>query len=342
MKKERLFYLDFIRAIATVLIVITHFNALYLYNVPTARPDMAILSMNIANIYIGSFGVTLFLIVSGASLMHVYGDKDSFDAKRFYKKRFLTLYPMFWIAYLFVFLYSVYRMGALPSVPKWRILFSVLGLDGLLANYNISTFYLVGEWFLGCILLIYLLFPLLLYLMKKIPRIFLGIVLAVYILGLLFDGLYVSVPIRIPEIVFGMYFIKYIKKVNWYTAAIAFAVLVANTIVAPPFHQAIQTTYVGICAFLVLVYLSQFLQYYPIKRVCATVCKYSYACFLCHHYLTYQIALKWDLSTIGYLESCLLFLYLCIIIAIVSYLLHHLTDRVVLYVQSLFQKPKES
>ena len=31
MRKERLFYLDFIRAIATVSIIMTHFNARYIY-----------------------------------------------------------------------------------------------------------------------------------------------------------------------------------------------------------------------------------------------------------------------------------------------------------------------
>ena len=31
MKKERIFYLDFVRAIATIAILLTHYNALYVY-----------------------------------------------------------------------------------------------------------------------------------------------------------------------------------------------------------------------------------------------------------------------------------------------------------------------
>ena len=86
MKKERLFWLDFIRAFATFMIVLTHFNAIYVYNVYPTTPEKAVITMNIANIYIGGFGVSLFLIVSGASLMYVYEEKC--DVLKFYKKRF--------------------------------------------------------------------------------------------------------------------------------------------------------------------------------------------------------------------------------------------------------------
>lgn len=81
-KKERVFYLDFIRAISTIIIVLTHYNALFLYNVSN---DNAIIgSTFIFKIYIGSFGVSLFLILSGASLMTSM--KDDFSIKEFYKK----------------------------------------------------------------------------------------------------------------------------------------------------------------------------------------------------------------------------------------------------------------
>lgn len=41
MKRERLFYLDFVRAAATLIIVLTHFNAWYLYTSP-AMPEKAV------------------------------------------------------------------------------------------------------------------------------------------------------------------------------------------------------------------------------------------------------------------------------------------------------------
>lgn len=39
-KKERIFYLDFIRALSTLLIILTHYNALFIYNVN--RPSVAV------------------------------------------------------------------------------------------------------------------------------------------------------------------------------------------------------------------------------------------------------------------------------------------------------------
>jgi len=54
------------------------------------------------NIYIGDWGVSLFFIISGAALMYVYQEK--LEYKRFYKKRFESLYPMFWMAYIIAFI----------------------------------------------------------------------------------------------------------------------------------------------------------------------------------------------------------------------------------------------
>lgn len=61
MKRERIFYLDFVRALAVFLIFLTHFNARYLYFYMTPEmPQNAILTLNPFNIYIGNLGVACF------------------------------------------------------------------------------------------------------------------------------------------------------------------------------------------------------------------------------------------------------------------------------------------
>lgn len=60
MKKERLFYLDFIRAIAVVAILLTHFNAVYLISYPPEAWDKIVVTYKVCNLYIGDFGVALF------------------------------------------------------------------------------------------------------------------------------------------------------------------------------------------------------------------------------------------------------------------------------------------
>ena len=47
MKRERLFYLDFIRAIATVAIVLTHYNALFFYNVYPQAPEKVVITARV-------------------------------------------------------------------------------------------------------------------------------------------------------------------------------------------------------------------------------------------------------------------------------------------------------
>ncbi len=342
MKKERIFYLDFIRAFATFIIVLTHYNAMFMPLYGVDNPKGVIVTTSVGNIYIGAFGVSLFLIISGAALMLSYGEKEKFDYKRFFGKRFLTIYPCFWIAYFLVFLYNFYEAQTIPQLPKKNIIFSVLGIDGYLSCFGVKVFYFVGEWFLGFIILVYLIFPFIQWLMKKQPVVLAVLVFALYVLTLVFlkDKPYTNLLIttRLPEILFGMYFMKYIKKVPWYVALVSLAVIVANSVFKPQFIDGnIQVTYIGICSFLVLVFVSKFLQFEFVKNVCSVVCKYSYPCFIIHHYLICKMAAKFDLLHIGTFYSCLLFLACLVAVAVASFLLQTVTDTVM----KLFESKKE-
>ena len=113
MKKERLFYLDFIRTIATISILLTHFNAIYIFSYPE-QSDKAVITSRVFGLYIGDFGVSLFFIISGAALMYIYGEK--MDLKTFYYKRFKSIFPMFWLAYFFAFLYYFRFLQYFPLV----------------------------------------------------------------------------------------------------------------------------------------------------------------------------------------------------------------------------------
>lgn len=332
MKKERLFYLDFVRAIAALAIVVTHFNARYLYLDPPA-PEKAVFTTSIGNLYIGDWGVSLFFIISGAALMYVYEEKC--QLKTFYKKRFLSIYPMFWIAYIIDFLFIVWQTHAMPAggIPKWRILFSVVGFDGLLLTNGYPTFYLLGEWFLGVIVLVYLIFPLLRELLNKKPALLLILTAAGYAGSFVLCN-HVSYPlipatllfVRIPELVFGMFFVKYKGKVTWKTAVPALAVVVLNWIVKPGISASIQTTYVGIASFLVCVYVSDIVRCASVEYICGKLSKYSYAIFLVHHVIIANIMGKVNLTEISVGESYLLFAGVCCAIALfawILYLAHH-------------------
>lgn len=324
MKKERIFYLDFIRAVATILILMTHFNAVFLY---AGMPEKVFITANIANLYIGDFGVSLFFIISGAALMYVYDEECSL--KKFYQKRFLSIYPMFWIAYFVAFLFLFYqRRGMDLTVPKAHILYTLFGFDGYFCAY-VPTFYILGEWFLGCIILIYAIFPLLRWGVRKQPQITIIFIVGIYFLYMLlgpdsFNKTEV-IFVRLPEILFGMLFIKYIRKIKWPVGLGALMILILNGVMKPEIDHNYQTTYVGISAFLVLVFVSQYLQCNFAHRVSSVISKYSYAIFLVHHVIIIQILGKFDLNNVSRLYSYLLFILCCCVIGLFAkllYLLH--------------------
>lgn len=325
MSKKRLFYLDFVRAIAAISIVITHFNARYLYLNPP-MPEKAVITTTVSNIYIGGWGVSLFFIISGAALMYVYG--ENCDVKKFYKKRFISIYPMFWMAYVVAFLYLFYTNKTIPGegTPKINMIFSVLGFDGLLAE-NFAMFYVLGEWFLGAIILLYLIFPILRELVLKKPVITVIGVLTIYFLIVFFyDGNFNSAKIiftRLPEIMFGMYFVKWGRKVNWKFAVLSVMILILNSIIKPEWSVNLQTTYVGIASFIVLVYLSYYLQNVVVKKICNTISKYSYSIFLVHHVIIAKMMSTFDLVSISIVDSYVLFVSICFVIALFSWLLYN-------------------
>ncbi len=153
MKQERLFYLDVIRAVCALMIVVYHF--------PLAISQPVDFFHSFANGSFGMIAVYSFFMVSGAALMHRYREEENFSVRKFYKKRFFSIYPLFWIAYVLAFFWVFWQLREIYRVvPTYAIIWSVIGMDGWLANLT-PTFYMVGEWFLGSIIMLYLAFPVL-------------------------------------------------------------------------------------------------------------------------------------------------------------------------------------
>lgn len=344
MKKERLFYLDFIRALAAVLIVITHYNALFIYSYPDNMRSVIAYDFPF-NIYIGDLGVSLFFVISGASLMYVYS--DIFDINHFLKKRFKSLFPMFWFCYAIFFVYQFFEMGGIPvGIPRKNFILTVIGFDGYLnaLGFNIPAFYIIGEWFLGAIILMYLVFPVLRYGIKEHPYLCVAFVLLVYIYGaFIYQGqLNKSCIItnRIPEMLFGMMFVEYRidKKKIWNIIPfLSFIVLVINSIIKPSFSQTLQVTYVGITVFCVLVFIYKYIDFDFVKNTSQFIGKYSYAIFLVHHFLIYRITQKFDLSCITRTNSYILFLICLINIILVSYVVTYFYEKFLESVKKLFK-----
>ena len=338
-KRPRIFYLDLIRALATLLIVLTHFN-FHLRD----HGGGYVLTFEPFGIYVGALGVSLFLIISGAALTLTY--RRPINLKRFYWKRFLNIYPMFWTAWVLGTLYYFIIYNGRPpnAAPARSFIFTLLGIDGLAVNFHFRTMYLLGEWFLGFILLYYVVFPLLLWAIDRFPVIT-GVVLlvayaaTVVIMPRYFPG-YPSAMIlttRLPELAFGSYFVLYVRRVHWAAVVPAAGVLAVSAIFPEAIHEDVGTTIVGISAFLILVVVGRYVAIQPVRVVVGLIAKYSYPIFLVHHVVIWQVIQK--INVIGFfpIQRYMLLAAECVIILALSVALVRVTDTAVDFFTKAFK-----
>ena len=292
--RKRLYYLDLIKIIAVISVFVCHFSRSLEAN--QVGYGLKILPDYVFNVYLGSFGVSLFFIISGAALMYVYDEK--LDFRNYYKKRFLGIYPMFWIAFGITFALTLFRnLSISPDVPKWKFLYSILGIDGNALWWG-PNFYQVGEWFLSVLVCLYIIFPLMRWALKKSAVITCIAAVIVYIAGIL--CFHTTLPqdcfflLRIPEMMFGMVFVKWIKKVGIVQLLLSLVTVAAVSFVPMEMiqHPLAATTLVGISSFSILTWVFQHIPITEWMKKLAGLCeKYCYAFFLTHHYV-----LRWMTS----------------------------------------------
>ena len=340
-RKPRLFYLDWIRAIAAILIVVTHFNNPYL-------EPMRFFVNRPFGIYIGGLGVSLFLIISGAALMYNYGDRESLDLRTFYTKRAKTLYPMFWVAFIVANILLFIRNNGYIFVPRHKItaIFSLFGMDGYASAFGVGTFYVLGEWFLGFIILFYIVFPLLRVGVNKMPIATVCIVLALYAATVAFFTFYqiprvpsdILLTTRLPELVFGMIFVKFIKKVPHWLAAISFVILALQQL-THALQGNIAVTIVGILAFLLLSYIGELVKSFkPLSACTKFISAYSYQIFLVHHVLIMQVFTVIYPTWLNRWQAYGLLIAEFVVILVLSVILKRFTNLIVGFVSKCWVK----
>lgn len=308
-KKPRLFYLDFIRAVALVCILVIHFNATVTgYFTYPSRLFGSVLPFGI---YLGDFGSSLFFIVSGAAL--AYTAHTPLQPLAFYKKRAKAVYPMFWLAWAICFsLRFVRAPGYYAGAKTWTLILTALGLDNfaVAAGWVSQDFACVGEWFLGSILFLYLLFPLLHWGLRR-NAVLCAVAVACVFMPLHFSGLDARlVAIHVPEFLFGMAFVSFSAKRQWLAlggsaGALALYALLPGSLFA---DTKVLCALFAATAFVLLAKLSVPLgRLHPLTRVCSALSKYSYAVFLLHHVIILRLVQNFDLANLTRRDSALLF-----------------------------------
>ncbi|MDO4478812.1 MAG: acyltransferase [Lachnospiraceae bacterium] len=169
MDKKRIVYFDVLKVLAFSAIIYYHMM------VEMVRHDILPevfnhdLYMN-SNLHLATTAVALFFMLSGAGLM-TSAERSSapFSIGTYFKKRVVRILIPYYIMSLAVFFIN--HGGHVPEgIAPWTLVFNLLAMDGFLANLGFPVMSLgVGEWFMGCIVIMYLVFPLLRLLLKKCP-----------------------------------------------------------------------------------------------------------------------------------------------------------------------------
>jgi len=173
---KKLQEIEIIKAIAIFLIVTTHMGVY-------ASHDY----LGFLQPYLGRAGLGLFVFTSGYSLYHNYRKIDgSGDIIRFYKKRLVRILPLYWFS-LIIQTFLIYNAGTDENITIGNFLACAAGLQVLLSpKYVDYSFW--GLWYIGMILILYTVYPLIIYNGKK--NIFFNscVVFSVFLLTrLLFD-----------------------------------------------------------------------------------------------------------------------------------------------------------
>ncbi len=152
--KEKLHNIEFIRSLAAIGIICFH------YACTTIGEYKFMLAF--ANGSWGDIFVIIFFALSGGLLY--LNDKEISSPKEFYYKRFKAIFPSFYIAWLIFFLENVIKTKTFfynSSASPFSLILTVGGVDGYF-NYVAPNYYILGEWFLGAIIILYVIYPLLL------------------------------------------------------------------------------------------------------------------------------------------------------------------------------------
>jgi peptidoglycan/LPS O-acetylase OafA/YrhL len=149
---------------------------------------------------------SLFLfIISGYALM--YNRENEISLKKYYFKRFKGLYIPFYIAWtLMTMLYLFVNNGlATKLIPPYKMIYTLLGIDGLLFQMY-PNFYIVGEWFMSCIVICYAVYPLLAWLLKRVKYITLVAFIVISVVMMFFYNPFEKINVVMNPLFVMVYF----------------------------------------------------------------------------------------------------------------------------------------
>ena len=241
---------------------------------------------------------------------------------------------------MFSFLYT----KTIPDFKFWHWIESFVGLDGYFAmmRWGGAEYYQCGEWFLGCILILYLLYPLISYCANKFPKTtFLVTCLGYFTVINTVDNANWFF-LKFPYLLLGIYFIKYFRTaLSWKLWIPTIIAVILKFIFTTHMHSLVQTLIVCWTMFLLIALFvelfSKFNKYFSqehiIKRI-SYVSILTFPIFLVHHKVITIMASWFDLTNFPYRYTVMLFICYITVVTFMSIYFMNLTKRVMQYLEN--------
>lgn len=289
MKKERILGFDFIRAVSALLIIFYHIVRQFEIIPDWDHFPVSSMGPN------GDWGhysvVALFFMLSAASLLYNYPTLKRGDLLRFYKKRWLSVFPAFYLVWICCYVITSIKSGS----PFWgghpaTLLLTVIGEDGYFQYLGLADdYYLIGEWFLGVIIILYLLYPLLLALYQRFFLVSTIVITALFFI--LHNDSFIT---YLFPFWCGFCYLRYREKIR--KRRVTFFLFLAGALIfffvpfSIPFKIPAMTL-VGILLFPCLDMIADpLMKVTPIRKFTLFTSGLSYELFLVHHQVIYNIS----------------------------------------------------
>lgn len=280
MAKERIIPFDFIRAICAIGIVVFHFFC------HTSNREFLLFYSN-ANCDWGYVIVNIFFVLSGAAIY--YNNSTISSLKKFYYKRWKSLFPMFYISFFIFFLFRIINnhnifYGGNPL----KLLLSLIGLDGYTLEI-IPNYYILGEWFLGAIIILYVLYPVVLKAFNKAQYATTIVCIALFVLCLFVDLTGISTSRKVFSCLisfeFGMLIMKNKQLLtNKPVVIVSFIISVIICLIKLPINANILAHILSLVLFFVMYYIGNYVMKSKfLNKSISFVSKISYPIFLLQH-----------------------------------------------------------
>lgn len=352
MKKEKIQAFDFIRALCTVGIVLFHYSFNYIeYGISGQHLMFA----KYTNGDWGGLFVAVFFMLSGAVLWYNYGEK--INVLQFYGRRWLSIFPMFYLAWFVGYLLKVQELGSwLWAGPKKVFIYTILGIDGYLLNPGVNiNYYTLGEWFLGAIIFLYVIFPLLRLVFRSwpvigcVPRYVFTLMLAAVYTGNLYNDWFAisdgkNLITCLMDFWLGMLIMElwngYIKaeEKRKLISTVCFGMLTLVLMFAPlSMKEVMVSTTAAFTLTMVLLHLGELaMKNKVVAFVCGKLSAFSFGIFLVHHVMLYAFMKQFQGGSIDFIKSVVIFIIILLVITVVGGLLSMWGS----FISGLFRKKK--